>query len=189
MGSENKKSGVDLLEKGSFTRQLGLVANEDLSSDNICEFREMFEARLEKIEIQPLFFEEIYTLQFTYRTPANGETIRDAREWYGIDRKGPGSEIRVPRNIRYRHGVTGLHDKSFILWDRRPVAEYVRDGNRLPKGAISVLGKLKDFGLPFNCLITILTPSEYENQMTDPIMVLEFNDKVCIPICRWNPSL
>ncbi len=93
------------------------------------------------------------------------------------------------RWYRARRGATLIHDNAWRNWVRRPLAEYVFDGNPIPERAVRILERLQAARLPIGCGITVWTPdpnTHQQQELPDPLLVLELSNGTCIPLCRWN---
>lgn len=93
------------------------------------------------------------------------------------------------RYYRMRLGATNVHDDAWRNWTRRPLAEYVFDGNPIPTAAVRVLERLQAARLPIGCSMTVWVPdhnTHKQQELPDPMLVLELSNGSCFALCRWN---
>lgn len=173
-------------DKMSRLLRLGLIPTK-ASKEQRSSFLKKIEAALEELNIEPLFFEEVHIFKDIYSGLYFKYGKEDKEDWL-IGRE-------TPRTVTSRRGVTRLHDNAYVLWTRRNLMEYTADNNGFPKQVIDVLERLQDAGLPVGSSISVWTPAELPDEnrqatrMIDPMLVIEFAPNICIPLCRWNPSL
>lgn len=140
------------------------------------------EALEEKMDIEPLFFEDIHVFADGVRLN-NVFRNEHPEEWLQGE--------PMPQRLGCRYGVTRLHDEVRMLWDRRHVQDYSRDGNHFPKRILEVMAKLQSAGMPLSFSLTVWTPAQFDQTQPnpDPVLVLELADSACIALCRWNPTV
>lgn len=116
------------------------VIPHDLSQAKDNEISRGMGDALTTIGIAPLFFKDI---GLTAPKDVNDSITRlDKTRWYCI-----------------RLGATNIHDDAWRNWTRRPLAEYVLDGNPIPPAAVTVLERLQAARLPIGCSIMVWVPN------------------------------
>lgn len=174
---ENK---VATLERPNFfmefsdnkSKGLAKLALIDPENKNIADSRKQITEKIEELlMIESLYFEDISVVKTTAS--------------FNFDRNG----VRAYPGVRY--GVTRLHDDVCLFWERRILHDYAADGNGFPKKVVGLLSKIQELGLPVGLSLTVWTPlpNSAVAVNTDPILVLEFTDNLCIGLMRWNPTL
>lgn len=173
----------DKHKRNSRLAGLGIVGK--LKDEQAVLATEELKTRLENLlSIEALYFEDIHVFQNTVDTPRNIFEEESPEEWLQ-------GEI-APESTSVRYGVTRLHDDAHLLWDRRSVSDYSRDGNGFPKRIIELLNGLQRSGLPVGVSLTVWTPASLAEQkgiQADPMLVLELSDQIVVGLIRWNPTL
>ncbi len=165
---------------------LGLFLN-DIPADKLEIARQDIHDHLEdEFNLEPLFFEDIHVFRHNYTLNHRFyEPSVQKEPWLKKDNI-------CPKRVSTAYGVTRLHDDIHVLWQRRTLHDYVADGNSLPNSALAIIDKIAQH-VPVGMDMTVWSPApappEVPEMNIDPMIVLEAADKLCVGLCRWNPTL
>ncbi|MBI4450218.1 hypothetical protein HY634_04105 [Candidatus Uhrbacteria bacterium] len=163
------------LDRGSAKCGLGPLAHIGIVREDLPRNGAIAQGMREAIValgIEPLFFKDIGLVAEPDDVHTGVGYRSDGDRWY-----------------RMRRGATLIHDKAWRNWTRRSLAEYVGDENPIPERAVRILERLQVARLPIGCSIMVWTPdlnTHQQQELPDPLLVLELSNGTCIPLCRWN---
>lgn len=172
---------------------LGIVPN-DLPEDNQRKINRAIISKFIELGLEPIHFEKIGVVW--YRAVKHFDRNRGGfiTNYFTVFNRlttyEPGN-TDLSGADHARPGITVNSGHTEDAWERHTLARYVADGNGFPRKAVEVLEKLTTARLPIGASVMIWTPDRLTRAPSagpapDPLLVVEFSNGLCVPLCRWN---